>query len=455
MTKYENTGLEGRIQADPRDFRPSLIRLQENPPNPLGLRVMWAGLAFLAGVLVWAVFSRLDIVAVAQGKLVPETYLKIVQPTDAGVVREILVRENQPVKMGQVLIRMDTALSESDLKALSSAYDDKRLALRRIDAQLAGAPLLAGANDPAPLFAQVLAQYAANRQAYENAIAQENSLLEKARNDLVATREVRNKLVQTLPYYREQEAAYEKLMREGYAGKLMLTDKRRERIEKEQDLRAQEAIMASAQDSINQEQQKIAQITAEYRRQLQTERVEIAAELEQKRQALNKQEHRNTYLELKAPQDGVVKDLATHTIGTVTSPGTILMTLVPKGESLRAEVWVENDDIGFVHPHQEVKVKVAAYTFQRYGMLHGAVAQVGADASDPGTGEGAAAGKPPTSTYKTLIQLNRQMLQADGHTYRLSPGMQVSAEIHLGTRSVLEYLLSPVTKAFTESARER
>ena len=137
-------------------------------------------------------------------------------------------------------------------------------------------------------------------------------------------------------------------MQQGFAGKLMYTDRQRERIEKEQDLRAQEAVIASARDTINQEERKIAQIGADYRRQLQTERVDIAAQLEKANQELAKQVHRHEYLELKAPQDGIVKDLATHTVGTVASPGTILMTLVPKDENLRAEVWVKNDDIGFV-----------------------------------------------------------------------------------------------------------
>jgi HlyD family secretion protein len=435
--------------ADPRDFRPAIVRLQETPPHPLGRRVLWTTLAFLAALVLWSAFGRLDIVAVAEGKLVPDTYVKIVQPADAGVVKEILVREGELVKAGQVLMRMDTTLSDSDLKALTIEYQNKRIALRRIDAQLENAPFTHRADEPAELFTQVLAQYTANRQAYENALAQERALLEKARHDLASAEAIRLKLVQVLPHYREQEAAFEKLTRDGFAGRLMYTDKQRERIEKEQDLKAQKAVIASARATIAQQEMKIAQITADYRRILQTERVEVAAQAEKVAQELAKQTHRSEYLELRAPQDGVVKDLATHTVGTVTSPGTILMTLVPKDEPLRAEVWVKNDDIGFVRERQAVKVKLAAFTFQKYGMLEGEVLQVGADA----------AGEPPKGTealaYRTLVNLKTQVLEAEGQKHRLSPGMQVSAEIHLGTRTVLEYLLSPVSKAFQEAARER
>jgi hemolysin D len=447
-----------RIQADPRDFLPSLVRLQESPPSPLGRRVLAATLVFLVAVLLWAMFGRLDIIAVADGRLVPDTYVKIVQPTDSGVVKEILVKEGEEVKTGQVLMRMDAALSESDLKALSADYQNKRIALRRIDAQFAGAPFTRRADDAAELYAQVHAQYLANRQAYENALAQERATLEKAKHELAAAEQVRKKLEQTLPHYRQQEAAYEKLTHDGFAGRLMYTDKQRERIEREQDLRAQEEVIASARSTIAQEEKKIAQIGADYRRQLQTERVDIAAQIEKAREELAKQEHRNRYLELRAPQDGFVKDLATHTIGTVTSPGTILMTLVPKDENLRAEVWVKNDDIGFVRKALPVKIKLATFTFQKYGMVQGEVAHVSADSADqsaaPATqGPAKSSGEP--LAYRTLVNLKQQFLDVDGEKFRLAPGMQVSAEIHLGTRSVLEYLLSPVQKAFHEAARER
>ena len=450
--------LGGRIQADPRDFLPSLVRLQEAPPSPLGRRVLAATLIFLVALLLWAAFGRLDIIAVAEGKLVPDTYVKIVQPADSGVVKEILVKEGEEVKAGQVLMRMDAALSDSDLRALTADYQNKRIALRRIDAQLAHAPFTRRADEPAELFAQVYAQYLANRQAYENALAQERATLEKAQHDLAAAEQVRNKLAQTLPHYRAQEAAYEKLTNDGYAGRLMFTDKQRERIEREQDLRAQEEVIAAARSTIAQEEKKIAQISADYRRALQTERVDIASQLEKAEQELSKQERRQEYLELRAPQDGVVKDLATHTIGTVTSPGTIMMTLVPKDEKLRAEVWVKNDDIGFVRKALPVKVKLATFTFQKYGMVRGEVAHVGADSSDqsaaPATqGPAKSAGEP--LAYRTLIDLKDQFLEVDGEKFRLAPGMQVSAEIHLGTRTVLEYLLSPVQKAFHEAARER
>jgi HlyD family secretion protein len=449
------------IEADPADFSPPLLRIQEQPPLPLAGWMLRLLLALLAGIVLWTVFGRLDIVAVADGKLVPSTYLKIVQPSEQGIVKEILVKEGERVKEGQVLIRMDPVLAGADVRSVRTEYHNKRIALRRIDAQMNGTRFAQEKDEPAELYAQVEAQYRANVQAFENALAQERSLLAKARYDLAAAQSTRAKLEQVLPHYQEQERAYEKLVKDGFAGRIMYTDKQRERIEKEQDLRTQDSTIRSAQALIEQSERKIAQIVADYRRALQTERVEAAAQADKAQQELAKHEHRFGLLELRAPQPGVVKDLATHTVGTVASPGTILMTLVPEGDDMLAEVWVSNQDVGFVRPGQDVKLKLVAFQFQKYGMIEGKVTQVSADATEapsPNTRSDALTGRDRPMgplAFRTLVALNEQELVADKERYRLGSGMQVAGEIHLGTRSILEYLLSPVQKAWHEAGRER
>jgi HlyD family secretion protein len=448
------------MSANPSDFSPPLLRIQQKPPPPLAGWMLRLLLALITGLLLWATFGRLDIVAVADGKLVPSTYLKIVQPAEQGIVKEILVKEGEAVRAGQVLIRMDSVLAGADVKAIRAERDNKRLALRRIDAQLGGKRFSREKSDPAELALQVDAQYAANVRAYENALAQERSLLEKARHDLAAAQVIKAKLEQVLPHYVEQEHAFEKLTKDGFAGRILYTDKRRERIEKEQDLRTQEFIIGASRALIEQSEKKIAQISADYRRQLQTERVEIASQLEKLTQELAKLSHRQELLELRAPAAGVVKDLATHTAGTVAAPGTILMTLVPEGDKLVAEVWVSNQDVGFVRPGQDAKLKLVTFQFQKYGMIEGRVAYVNADATEapsPNTRSDSLSRDRPMGplAFRALLDLDRQELLADGQRYPLQPGMQVAGEIHLGTRTVMEYLLSPVQKAFHEAARER
>ena len=444
-------------EPDYHDFSPPLLRLQSAPPNPLGRKVLWVLLAMLAALLLWALLGRLDIVAVAEGKLIPESYVKIVQPAESGIVKDILVKEGESVKAGQVLMRMDTLVTEADAKAIDSEYQRKRLTLRRIEAELSSKPFHIAADDPPGLGEEIAAQYRANRNAQEAALAEERSRLVKAKQEMAAAEQVKKKLEETLPHYREQDKAYEKLVKDGFAGALMGSDKKRERLEKEQELQTQGFLIESAKAGILQSEKKLAQIDSDYRRQLHAERNDIQGQFDKLAQEVTKQAHKQALQELKAPQDGFVKDLATHTAGTVVQPGTVLLTLVPKDEILRAEVWISNEDIGFVRQGQPVKLKFAAFPFQKYGMVEGKVEHVSADAAgnSANTSMSETNKKVQPSVYKALVRLERMQLEMDGEQFVLSAGMQTNAEIWLGDRTVMEYLLSPVKKAWHEAGRER
>jgi HlyD family secretion protein len=448
-----------KTEPDHLEFAPPLLRLQESAPNPLGRTVLWTILILVGGLIVWALVGQLDIVAVAEGKLVPQSYVKIVQPSEAGIVKEILVREGQAVKAGQVLMRMDALITEADATALATESARKRMALRRIDAELSAKPFRTEAGDPPDLAREIEAQHRANRASLDAALAEERSRLVKARQDLSAAEAVRDKLTETLPHYREQDKAYEKLVKDGFAGHIMGSDKRRERIEKEQELKTQLHVIESARAGTLQSEKKLAQIETDYRRQLHAERNETQAAVDKLGQEIAKQAHRKDLLELKASESGVIKDLATHTAGTVVQPGTVMLTLVPQDETLRAEVWVANDDIGFVHAGQKVRLKFAAFSFQKYGMAEGVVEHVSADAADGSANNAAPAtdktGRSMPLGYKALVTLKSMTLETNGERFKLAAGMQANAEILLGTRSVAEYLLSPVQKAWHEAARER
>lgn len=442
--------------TDCQAFYPPLIRLQHAAPHPQGRRVLWALLALLVFLLVWALLGRLDIVAVAEGRLIPSSYLKIVQASEAGIVKEILVREGDRVRAGQTLMRMDALITEADLDAIVTEHTRKRLALARIDAELTGQPFRPESNATA-VVSEVAAQYQANRDALAAALSEERSRLGKAQQELAVARQQKTRLEAVLPHYENQDKAYEKLVKDGFAGTLMGSDKRRERIEKEQELATQGHLIASALASTEQSQKKLRQIEADYLRLLHAERNEARSQIDKLGKELEKQQHRRALMELKAPHDGVIKDLATHTAGTVVQPGTILASLVPQEEKRKVEVWVSNEDIGFVRPGQPVKLKFAAYPFQKYGMGHGTVAHVGADAQseEEARDRGLVANGQRPLRYKALVALDTDVLEMEGRQYPLSVGMQTAAEILLGERTVAEYLLSPVQKAWHESGRER
>lgn len=451
---------EDASDAGAMEFAPAILRSQHENAPPLPRRVLYIALALFAVMLAWACYGRLDIIAVAQGKLIPGTYVKIVQPSDSGVVRDILVKDGEEVKTGQVLMRMDTQVSDADTATVDNDLHLRTLQLRRIQAELNATSFVPAKGDPPAMYQQVASQYRANVAAYRSQLDNENATLAKAEQDLRGAIEMESRLQQTVPIYRETEAAHQNLAKDGFISRLALLDKTRERIEKEQELKAQTHQVASLTASIEQSRKRLAQITSAYRQQLENERSDATAQHLRLQQEAGKQAYKRGMLELKAPHDGVVKDLATHTSGTVVSPGTILMTLVPHDDPVKAEVWVTNEDAGWVDVDQPVKVKLAPFQFNKYGMVKGHVEYVSPDAAElPDTRErdrkDTREHVMPPSGFRTLVALDAPFIEADGKRYRLTAGMLVTAEVNLGSRTVMEYLLSPVQTTAREAGHER
>lgn len=441
--------------TDALDFAPDLLAIQERPPARLPRALILTVGLLVALLLAWAAYAQLDIIATAEGRLVPLTFTKVVQPAEGGVVTEILVKDGDLVKENQVLLRLDSRLSKADTVALGNDVALRKMTVRRIEAELADRPFLPGKDDSMQFYEQVFAQFNARRLAYLDAVAQERETLNRARAELIASEQVMAKLTQTLPSYRQSAEAYRNLVTSGFIGEVAAAEKTREFVEKEHDLKTQAANVRGLSAAIAQSERKILSIRSHYRSQLENERLDTVTQLNKSGQELAKSTVKAGQLEIRAPTDGVVKDLATTTRGAVVAAGTLLMNIVPGDEPLQAEVLLKNEDMGFVAVGQKVKVKVAAYQFQKYGLLDGRVAFISADSADPKQQQ--QQGQTLSLTYRAIVRLEERALKSvpTGEMLGLSPGMLITAEIHQGRRTVLEYLLSPVRKVGLEAARER
>lgn len=436
-----------------------LREIESTPPSRALAALLWTLVALGAALLAWALLGRLDIVATAPGRLVPYSQVKLVQSAEPGIVREILVRDGDRVAAGQVMLRLDATLAGADAAALAAELMLRRITVRAIDAELAGRPLPADAGDDVHVFSQVRAHSAARRQSLLDALAQEEQAGARARSDLLAARRLREKLSSTLPVLQQSADSHARLHREGFVGELLAAEKRREVLEREGDLKAQEAAVEALAASVAQSERRREQLRSSYRAELLRERVDVAATVQRLEQEGHKSGLRAQLMEIRAPHEGIVKDLAVHTLGAVVQAGSPLLQVVPTGDRLRAEALLANEDIGFVEVGQPVKLKLAAYPFQKFGMLEGRVAQISADAiaqSEAARTSGISPIAAPAQTYRAVIELAEQGLRLpNGRTLDIAPGMALTAEIHQGRRSVMEYLLSPVQRVAMEAGRER
>lgn len=451
-----------RKTSQAHEFAPGLLAIEESPPRRLPRTVLYVVLALCGVTLLWMVFGKLDITATAEGRLVPKTYVQIVQPAHSGIVDEILVHEDEHVRAGQILMRMDPHDADADTAALKAELALDSLKLRRIDAELGGGALARRPDDPGNLYAEVDEQLRADRSAYGQARASARAALDRARRAYAAAQQVLAKLEAITPILKEQAAAYDGMGQAGYVPRVLMQEKDLKYLEKAQDLRAQQDTVRGRAAAVEEARARLAAVRARYRARLRAAWMATYRDDRKLKRAWANQLHADALLALRAPQAGVIQEVATHTVGTVVSPGTVLASLVPDHEPLVAVVRIRNRDIGFVYPHQKVRVKIGAYPFEKYGWIGGQVRTLSPDAArthgrgrmasdaSPGSGPGGA-----RASYRAVIALTHQSLRSQNRDFRLVPGMEVSADIDEGRWSVLDYILSPVEKTLENSGSGR
>jgi len=238
-------------------------------------------------------------------------------------------------------------------------------------------------------------------------------------------------------------------------------------VEQQQELNVQKSHLKETEAAIAAIRETRGQAAAEYRHTLSDELAKAGQKANGLAQDLIKAEQRTRLQLLTAPVDGVVQQLAVHTVGGVVTPAQSLLMIVPSDSRLEIEAMVSNRDIGFVHSGQEAEVKIDTFNFTRYGLLHGQVLTVSQDAvirdrqqdraNDRGLGTQNDSSEPKGQelNYSARISLDRTKMQIDDRMVNLSPGMAVTVEIKTGSRMILSYLLSPLLRYRQETLRER
>ena len=433
------------------DFLPAALEIIERPVSPTARITTWVLLSGIVITGLWLTFGKIDVVASANGKLIPLDNVKLVQPAEAGVIRSISVRNGQRVRKGQALIALDPTFSSADLTQAQTALDVAMLDAARNRAVLSaleGRGLNLNLPNGTPLGIANTQRQLARAQLAEI----EAGILMRAADSRAALSTRGEalgqtaKLTETLPLLDEQIAANEALLAKGYVSKLRVIEMRRQRLiaARDRDIAVQTANKASAQ--ISGASGGIAQARAEARARILADLARAEGEANLKREELVKSAQRSSLQTLIAPVDGTVAQLAVYTIGGVVEATKPLMVIVPKGGALVVEARLLNRDAGFVREGQSVAVKFEAFPFTRHGTIKGVIEGIGSDAVDD---------EKLGPVYPVRVRLNCREPKASALCSRISPGMAATADIKTGQRSILSYLVSPIEKASLEAGRER
>lgn len=447
-------------QKDELSFLPLALEIEQKPPHPLARIMMWLLVTLIVIAVLWACFGKMDVVVTAQGKVVPEAQIKSIQPLEKGVIKTILIKDGQLVTKGQLLIELDQRVTQTDidnltqqrkvayfmLKEYQSLYQlilqptKDSLVKNDIDKQVLTKELTS--TERAALIELIWRKWQAYVADIDYLLAEINAA--KAEKEALQMQlEMLNK---TLPIITEQNNMYQTLHQNDYGSKADMLQSQKAVIETEQALAQHKATVAQLSANISSKTSALMRAKADYLAQV-LEQIELnQKDFKSLNNELEKYQLIKKAQSLTAPLTGFVQNLSVHTVGAVVTPAQVLMQIVPKDSPLEVSAMVSNKDIGYIHEGQQVQVKVDTYPFTEYGLLTGEIIEISDDAiEDQNLG----------LVFKVITKLDSTTLHKQGKAFPIRSGMTASIEVKTGERRIIEYFLSPLTKAFKESLHER
>lgn len=439
----------GRKGKPDVEFLPDADEI-ELRPLPVMARVLLPVLALALLVLVlFATFSHVDQVVIAKGRLINPLPNIVVQPLENSIVQAINVRVGQIVRKGEKLATMDPTFAAADEAQLRTRLASLDTQIAQLQSELGGPAVAgpAGANADSVLQQRLAQERRANFEAQQRRI-DENILRLQA--SLETNRRDQQVLASRLKSVRELEQMQEKLVEQQFGARMKLLEAQDRRLEVERDQLMAKNREQEITKEISAQQAERAAFGMGWRQKTMEDVLSISRQRDELAEQLAKADLRRQLVSLTAPSDAVVLEIAKLSPGSIARGTENFFTLVPLSAELEAEVMIDAMDVGYIKPGDIAHVKVDAFPFQRHGSLSAKVRTLSQDAFRREGNQPQA----PESYYLSRITLGKQPLKAMKPQSRLMPGMTVSAEIVVGQRTVMSYLLWPLTKALDESIRE-
>ncbi|CAL79848.1 Putative HlyD family secretion protein [Bradyrhizobium sp. ORS 278] len=464
-----------RRRNDAREFLPAALEIVETPASPAGRAVAGTIMLFFAIAVGWSIIGHVDIIAAAQGKIVPTGRTKTIQPLEAGVVAAIHVQDGDKVRAGDVLVELDRTVTEAERHRVAQGLMQARLDVARLSvlrdsfADLAALrPLSVPEGAPPTDIARTRAALQAQAAEQLSKLASNQQQIAQKRAEVQSIEAAIAKIDAALPFLRETADIRRNAKEIQYGNQIAFIDAQSRLIDQQSERVVQTRRLVEIEAARMALEQQLAQTRSGFERQVLSDLTDAEKKADELTQDLVKAERKTSEQLLRAPIDGTVQQLALHTVGGVVTPAQQLMLIVPADSQLETEVMISNRDIGFVNVGQPAEIKIDTFNFTRYGLVHGKVLSVSQDSivrekpADKQAGGKAAGALAETSEpagqefiYSARVSLDEKQMQVEDKMVALSPGMAVTVEIKTGTRRIIEYIMSPLLRYKHESLRDR
>lgn len=447
-----------KAEADIIEYQPDAVEIEEKPVAGKVRWVLYLILGTIVAVIIGAVIFQVDRIIVAEGKLITTSPTIVVQSLNTAIVRSIEAEVGDVVQEGQLLATLDSTFAKADLSQLERQRLSLDVQIRRIQAELLNKPFVASADE------------GEDGRLQELLFRQRKVILKRTRqlsNDKKAALESKRALnhvkrqghERQVKLHRDVEGTTALLPQNDNEYRLRLLEAQRARFltnDEIENLKAEEQVIIN---ELNQVESEWQQFIEERSGELMEQEVQLRNELEKVTEEINKAERLHELVSLRAPQRGIVLNMAQLSVGSILQQAEPFITLVPINSKIEVEVNVKSKDIARIRVADPVRIKLDAFPFQRHDTLQGEIRVISEDAFQQNNFPKAeantkTAGDEESAFYRARVRLLTKKLRNVPEGFRLMPGMNVRAEIKVGKRRVISYFLYPVIRALDESLRE-
>lgn len=429
-------------------FLSRAVLLEESGPPQAIVTTIGLISVFVFGCLIWSMVTTLNETTVAIGEIRPDSTIQPVQHLEGGIVSQVLVKNGDRVKKGQVILVMAPTVAASELDRITARHASIDLKISRLKAFVfEREENFSTYEKPFPNLVQdqkdILLQQNRSLKAQQNVII---SRVGQQKNELSILKKQEQTQKQNLHIIGEELKIREELTQKGLGSRIRLLEIQREHNKAHGEVQTIQNKQISVASDINQAEGTLIEMREKLFNEALTQVDSLSAERVQVASEMTRLQDKVKRLNILSPVDGFIKGMKYRTIGSIVTPGDVVAEVVPESDMLVAEVKISPRDIGHVKMDRQVLIKIDTYNYARYGGMAGTLSHVSAASFMDDKGE---------TYFKGIVELPQNYLGADPKSNRITPGMTVVADIKTGEKTLLQYLVKPINNALDTAFRER